>query len=124
MGAAAFRLALVPGKGRGLVAVRPIARHEIVTRDLSARLAEGDWDRLDATGLKPFVYFRPVGDRIERYFCFGPGAFVNHSLDPNLEKAFEEDEIGVWIVLRAMRDIDPGEELCIRYTAPAFVGLA
>jgi len=42
------------------------------------------------------------------------GGFINHSDEPNCEKVIHE-EVGVmW--LKAIRDIDSGEELTVKYT--------
>lgn len=42
------------------------------------------------------------------------GGFVNHSDDPNCEKQVHESVGLIW--LKAMRNIEPGEELTITYT--------
>ena len=42
------------------------------------------------------------------------GGFVNHSDDPNCEKQVHESVGLIW--LKAIRNIEPGEELTITYT--------
>ena len=116
-------LVLVPGKGKGLVANCPITKGQVLTRDLCVELSELDWQRLTETPLWRYVFFRPDGDSIRRFFCFGISAFTNHSTKPNVEKSFDEDALGVWLTLRAYRDIAADEELCIRYVAPELFGL-
>jgi hypothetical protein len=116
-------LVLVPGKGKGLVTNCSITRGQVLTRDLCVELSESDWQRLTETALWRYVFFHPDGESVQRFFCFGISAFANHSADPNVEKCFDEDALGVWLTLRAQRDIAANEELCIRYAAPELFGL-
>jgi len=60
---------------------------------------------------------------MEFYVCFGPGSLLNHEKSPNLTKRFEQDDLGPWLVVIAARDIQPGEELCLRYVDPELFGL-
>ena len=53
--------------------------------------------------------------------CFGPRSLLNHESESNVSKRFETDEL---VVVWAARDIEPGEELCLRYLDPTFFGLA
>jgi SET domain-containing protein len=97
-------------EGRGLVAVAPIARDEIVAikgghivdtatlRSLPERLANSDVQIADGFHLVALeeAEYEPVI------------LFINHSCEPNVGFAGN-------IVLVAMRDIDPGEELTTDY---------
>jgi len=61
---------------------------------------------------------------MEFYICFGSGSLLNHDNEPNVTKRFEHDALGPWLVVTAARDIEAGEELCLRYLDPGFFGLA
>ena len=70
------------------------------TKDLRAGIIGLGWVKHD--------YF-PEG-----YIRTPLGGFINHSDEPNCEKVIHE-EVGVmW--LKAIRDIDSGEELTVKYT--------
>jgi len=118
-----FEITLIPGKGRGLRATRAIPADTVIIHDPATRLRPDDDQRLADTALWEFYYFRETDQGMVYYLCFGPGSLINHADRPNIAKSFEQDEIGEWIVIRALRDIAAGEELCFRYTDPAHFGI-
>jgi len=120
---AAFVIGNVPGKGRGLIANKPIRQGATVLRDPAIKLAENDRDYLDKTVMRTHYHFYQTEQSMEFYVCFGPGSLLNHEKSPNLTKRFEQDDLGPWLVVIAARDIQPGEELCLRYVDPGFFGL-
>ncbi|MCL4257544.1 MAG: SET domain-containing protein [Anaerolineales bacterium] len=93
-------------EGRGMFAVQPIAKNEIVT------IWGGD--------VVPTAIFKDLGEHQKRQSAQvadgfylvsskpGPGDYINHSCDANAG-------IRGQIVIVAMRDIAVGEEVCIDY---------
>jgi uncharacterized protein len=116
-----------PIQGRGLFAKAPIARGEIVAIKGGYVLDAAEWGRLEPVlgpaeiQLTENLVIAPVRQD-ERE---GAMLFTNHSCDPNIA-------IQGQIVLVAMRDIAPGEELTIDwattddgdYTMPCRCGSA
>ena len=121
--AAAFVVGNVPDKGRGLIASKPIKQGTIVLRDPAIKLEEKDREYLDQTVMRTHYHFYRTEQSMEFYVVFGPGSLLNHENQPNLTKRFEQDDLGPWLVVIAARDIQPGEELCLRYVDPGFFGL-
>ncbi|HEX7787037.1 MAG TPA: SET domain-containing protein-lysine N-methyltransferase [Methylomirabilota bacterium] len=97
-----------PIHGKGLFAKRPIARGEIVAVKGGYVLTKEEWASLEPTlgaadiQISEALFIAPV-DQTHRD---GSMLFTNHSCDPNLA-------IQGQIVLVAMRDIAPGEELTV-----------
>jgi uncharacterized protein len=97
-----------PIHGRGLFAAQPIARGEIVAVKGGYVLTRSQWTALEpALGsaeiqISEDLVIAPVQDGHRD----GSMLFTNHSCDPNLA-------IQGQIVLVAMRDIRPGDELTI-----------
>jgi SET domain-containing protein len=97
-------------EGRGLVAVAPIAAGEIVAikggHIVDTATLSGLSQRLRRTELQIADGFHLVAVDDSEYE--GVMMFVNHSCEPNL--GFDGN-----VVLVAMRDIEPGEELATDY---------
>jgi hypothetical protein len=92
--------------GKGIFACEPVARGELVA------LWGGEvYPRAAFDALHP--YLRSISVQIEEDMFLvprriGPGDMVNHSCAPNAGLSGQ-------IALVAMRDIDPGEEVCFDY---------
>ena len=113
----------VAGKGRGLIANKPIKQGEIILRDPAIEIKENDREYLNKTVMRTHYHFYKTEQTMEYYVCFGPGSLLNHDKVSNVSKCFEQDELGPWLVVSAARDIEPGEELCLTYLDPSFFGL-
>lgn len=118
-----FRLAKIAGKGRGLLASRPIAAATIIERAPAVRLPPADRALLDRTALFPYCFadpagFGPGGDQTahDGFIAFGGLTFCNHSANPNAVVHWQADDIGLWATLEALRDIAEGEEVTLFYT--------
>ncbi|HEV2650552.1 MAG TPA: SET domain-containing protein-lysine N-methyltransferase [Rhizomicrobium sp.] len=109
----------IPGKGRGVVATKPIAAGEVFERSpvLPLALADSECPGLthyslawgeDVPGLLPEGKECAIG---LGYLCL-----YNHSDTPNItfDHHYDSDEISV----RATRDIAAGEELTLNYGVP------
>src|SRR5262245_20445054 len=110
------RIAPSPIHGIGLFAAVPISRGTAVWRfttgfdlDLESTVV----DRQPSHFRNVLLHYGYIDARLERYIlCCDDARFINHSDDPNLRTAFEEDAHGIDI---ACRDIDTGEEITIDY---------
>jgi hypothetical protein len=107
----ALRVAAIPGKGRGLVAIEPIGRGELLEAAPVVRLREAD--RLaDAHPLfdYAFAWDEPP---FEEAVAFGLVSLCNHSDLPNA--ALVRDYPSRCLRLVATADIAPGEEVVFRF---------
>ena len=114
-----FRLALVPGKGRGLVASRPIPSGALIERAPGVRLNPPDRALVDRTSLFAYTFADPQTFGQAEHDCliaFGALTFCNHSVQPNATVLWDSDTIGLWARLEALRDIAAGEEITLFYT--------
>jgi hypothetical protein len=92
--------------GRGVFATRRFRKGQLIERCPTVEVADGDVvGRLD-----DYVYASvKKGDSL---IVLGYGMLYNHSADPNVEYDQEEPST---IEYRAVRTIEPGEELTIDY---------
>mgnify|MGYP003571215995 CR=1 FL=1 len=115
-----FRLAYVPGKGRGLLATRPIAAGSRLERAPAVRLGPKDRALLDQTAFFAYYFSDPqhfgAPGGHDALVAFGQLTFCNHSESPNAVVHWEEDEAGLWAVLEAIADIAEGDEITLFYT--------
>ncbi len=115
-----FRLAYVPGKGRGLLADRPIAAGNRLERAPAVRLGPKDRAHLDQTAFFAYYFADPqhfgAAGGHDALVAFGRLTFCNHAAHPNAVVRWEEDEAGLWAVLEAIADIAAGEEITLFYT--------
>lgn len=115
-----FRLANVAGKGRGLVADRPIAAGCRLERAPAVRLGAEDRAHLDQTAFFAYYFADPqhfgAPGGHDALVAFGQLTFCNHAEQPNAVVHWEEDEAGLWAVLEAIVDIATGEEITLFYT--------
>lgn len=74
---------------------------------------------MEKTSLYHYTYNWPTVDstqqrkQVSQAVIFGLGSMFNHSRDQNV--GWRRDERAQLITYRALRDIGPGEELCISY---------
>ncbi|HMA14400.1 MAG TPA: SET domain-containing protein-lysine N-methyltransferase [Kiloniellaceae bacterium] len=122
-----FRLAKIAGKGRGLLAARPIGAGTVIERAPAVRLSPADRAALDRTALFPYCFADPAsyrpedGARDDRaghdgLLAFGALTFCNHAANPNAAVRWESDSLGLWAELTALRDIAEGQEITLFYT--------
>lgn len=114
-----FRLVIVAGKGRGLVASRAIVAGTIIERAPAVRLPASDRELIERSALFPYIFADPAGfgsGRHDILVAFGHVTFCNHAEQPTATVRWEEDEVGLWASLEAVRDLVPGEEISLFYT--------
>ncbi len=94
----------------GVFTLEPIAKGTLVLEYTGTRMKHDDADDLYAD--RPYTYLFGVGDGTTVIDGYGMSMYLNHSCEPNCETEEDEDE-HVWI--RAIRDIEAGEELVYDY---------
>ena len=102
----------VPGKGRGIVAGRPLAAGDVVDAAPVVVVPAVERPVVERTALGRFVFV--WDDRTGSLaVALGRASLFNHSYSPNVvsEKRFAAR----LIVFTAIRDIPAGEELTINY---------
>jgi SET domain-containing protein len=108
---AALRVTEISGKGRGLVAIEPIGRGELLEAAPVVRLEERD--RLpDGHPLSDYA-FAWDETPFEEAIAFGLVSLCNHSDRPNATVV--RDYPNRCLRLVAVADIAPGEEVVFRY---------
>jgi uncharacterized protein len=118
-----FRLERIAGKGRGLVASRPIAAGTVIERAPAVRLPAAERALVDRSALFPYLFVDPesfgagpLEAAHDGLFAFGSLTFCNHAAHPNAAVRWSSDAIGLWASLEAQCDIAPNEEITLYYT--------
>lgn len=122
-----FRLQRIAGKGRGLVASRPIAAGTVIERALAVRLPAAERALIDRSALFPYLFVdpeafsagtgaNPGNGAHDGLVAFGSLTFCNHAEHPNAAVRWSSDAVGLWASLEAQRDIAPDEEITLYYT--------
>ncbi|RWP68822.1 SET domain-containing protein-lysine N-methyltransferase [Mesorhizobium sp.] len=108
----------VPGKGRGLFANINFKIGDLIERAPTWEFDDRQANVIDLTGILQYYFVR--GDKnlspLARYVVFGLASLVNHSVNPNSETVWTDQESGAWASLVAIRDIKPDEEITQTYT--------
>jgi SET domain-containing protein len=100
----------VKGKGRGVFARQAIINGQIIEK-VPKMLFPVDW--IVGGYAHPHlerVFF--MHDRKTLAICLGYGSIYNHSYRPNAQ--YEDGPVST-MIFRAIRDIQPNEEICINY---------
>jgi SET domain-containing protein len=94
----------------GVFALERIPKGTLVVEYTGTRMKHDDADNL--YNERPYTYLFGVGDGTYVVDGYGMAMYLNHSCTPNCETEEDEDE-RVWI--RAIHNIEPGEELVYDY---------
>lgn len=96
--------------GYGLFARKRIPRGTITwtADELDQRFSEAEVARMDPICRERVLYFGYIDRAGTHILCWDHGRFMNHSCDPNCSSAGFDFEF-------AIRDIEPGEQLCDNY---------
>jgi uncharacterized protein len=116
-----LRIALMGGKGRGVVAERDIAAGELVERAPVLIVPEADCAGIDRTSLGNHIFMWEHDTVAEDLYTqkgraavvLGVASLLNHSGDPNCDFVRYIDALALDLV--AIRDIKAGDELTIDY---------
>ncbi len=106
-------LELVPikGKGRGVIATRPIAKGALVEQSPVIKMKKAD--RLDRSTVLSHYPFEWDEKPYVQAFPLGFAGLLNHSDEPNCK--IETDIEGDVLCIYTLRDIAAGEELVWNY---------
>lgn len=118
MNLGAVRVAVIPRKGRGVVAARQLHAGEEVDLCPVIELTGDDCDRLEETTLGHYYFAHPTS---EDHGCFilGTAALLNHADPSNIRLDWRsEGELGWVVAMIAKADIGEGEELTYSYACP------
>lgn len=108
----------LPGKGRGVLARRPIEAGTLLCRCPTIALDRADCERLNATALEKH-FFTGDGPEFEAWLALGLLTLVNHAVPPNADWRYVDGgPLGCLIELVAIRPIAAGEEVTIDYNTP------
>ena len=106
----------VGAMGVGLCALEAIAPGEIVCGARALLLTEAERAGLLKTALWSHMFCGPLCDDAGGAVVFGDPTFCNHAAAPNAQLEWRrESERFATAELIALRAIEPGEEICIRY---------
>jgi hypothetical protein len=94
----------------GVFTLEPILKGTVIAEYTGTRMKHDDADTLYSE--RPYTYLFGVGDGTYVVDGFSMAMYLNHSCAPNCETE-EDEEQGIWI--RAIRDIEAGEELVYDY---------
>ncbi len=101
-----------PGKGRGVYARSPIAPGEQIERARVLFVPAGEWNYIKDTVLSNYWFsFGPTSEHVA--IALGYGSLYNHTYKPNAIYEVKENEMTV--IFKALRKIEPGEEILINY---------
>jgi hypothetical protein len=99
-----------PIHAAGVFTLERIPKDTLVVEYTGPRIRHDDADNLYRE--RAYTYLFGVGDGTYVVDGYGMAMYLNHSCEPNCETEEDEEE-HVWI--RAIRDIEPGEELVYDY---------
>lgn len=114
-----IKIALMPGKGRGVIATSRIEPGEVVERCPILVLRDGDVAFLEhqSDTLKYYYLEQTLFNR--SCVMFGYASLYNHSTEPNAELDYSDDPHDHTVFIYALRAIEPGEEVVWNYDAAA-----
>ncbi|ESW78073.1 hypothetical protein X773_22065 [Mesorhizobium sp. LSJC285A00] len=109
----------VPGKGRGLFANIPFKAGDLIERAPTWSFYDREASLIDRTGILEYYFVRLDKniqiDPIARYVVFGLASLVNHSLRPNAQTVWADEESGAWASIEAIKDINVDDEITQTY---------
>lgn len=115
-----IELAQIPGKGRGVMALRGIQQGQVLEHAPASRFSADDRQAVNRTAVFEHYFVLPSEYRLGRwvpgYIVFGLTSICNHAEDPNATVRWRENGLGLWADLEAIREIAAGEEVTVYYT--------
>ena len=104
---------MTPTMGRGVFAVRKIAKGELLGEFHTIRLPPDEVQTMAGTTLSHF-WFEDDDDG-SAFVVFGWIEMVNHSMTPNADRTWRATPEGEVVALFATRDVEAGEQLFMDY---------
>jgi uncharacterized protein len=102
-----FRIGRTPGRGLGIFARRPFAAGEFVVEYTGHKIPTAEADKLSTR----YLFELDENWTIDGSPRSNIARYINHSCDPNCES----DIVDGKIIITAIRDIGPDEELTFDY---------
>jgi uncharacterized protein len=102
----------IPGKGRGVVALRSFVAGETIERCPVIVLPAADVPQIVRTRLASY-YYEWGDDCGQGAIALGCGSLYNHSYEPNARYEFREETDCIEFL--AIREIAPGDEIVVNY---------
>ncbi len=100
----------IPGKGRGIIALKQIAEGEVIEQVPVIIVPDPQWEIIEQTALKDYyLYWDEHSCAIPLGYC----AFYNHS--ENANASFIRHRKDCMLEIKALRDIEAHEEITVRY---------
>lgn len=111
-----------PDTGRGVYSDCEIKAGEFVCECELLVLSETDTALLSRTDLKYYTY---AFTNLQDCLALGVGSLFNHSEDPNIKFELSKHNASgrPVLIFIALKDIKPGEQLCIDYRADCDVNI-
>jgi SET domain-containing protein len=103
----------VAGKGRGVFTDGPIAKGAVIERCPVIEVPPAQVPALEATELYDYFFWWGKTEPLGAAIVGGLGMFYNHAYRPNAR--YVRDYAARELVIEAIEDIAPGEEVCINY---------
>lgn len=111
----AVRVAAMSGKGRGLVAARPIRAGALIEASPTVAFAGAACDQVEAGPLGDYYFAHPE-DPEAGLLALGLVTLANHADPGNARIDWRHDPAIGWVLeLRAVQDVAEGEEITHRY---------
>lgn len=100
-------------KGRGVFADKDLDKGEVIEKCPVIELNAEDRENIDNTEL--YNYYFSWGENNDKAaVALGFGSIYNHSFEPNAD--YEKDFQDSFILFKAIKDIEKGEEILVDYT--------
>jgi len=104
--------------GWGIFAVCRIPKGTEITRNIAEAFAHEDWPAVEASPFEHLVYMNKdeYPEFMSGFIALGSISMVNHSDSPNASVDRTDESGRLEAILTALREIQPGEQVLIRYT--------
>lgn len=104
---------LIPGKGKGIIALKRFTEGQIIEQTPVIVLPDPQWKVLEKTKLKDYYIY---WDENNSAVPLGVSVFYNHS--ENANALFIRHTVEGILDIIAMRDIEANEEITVTYHCP------
>jgi len=112
-----IKITEIVNKGRGVIATEKIFKNEIIECCPLIILREKDNQFIKTKDESDtlYHYYLEQPDLKRNSIMLGYASLYNHSFDPNSEVDYEDDPGHTYIIFRAIKDIEAGEEITWDY---------
>lgn len=112
-----YKIELIPGMGRGLVATQDIPAGTVVVANHLHIFSMAETDDINLNYIHSLRLYTFKYTDYNDCLCLGDGELFNHSDSPNVGYKLKHDEVlGDVMVFTTLNDVKAGEQLFIDYT--------